>query len=371
MSSHLLRSSIVMLSVLALGACSEETTTEPSPPTQPTGLGPEMAVASNTWLTRADMLTTRTDLAVATVPNAAGQSIIYTIGGRNPNGVPLKSLTIYNVATNTWSFGRVLPAPLAWTNGAGVINGKIYVSGGFSDYSQEYLSNALYMYDPSTNTWTRKRDMPSVKGRYSDPNYVGAQGVTGVINGKLYVVTTCYWTDSPWPYMESGCYGTGVGPAFFRYNPVTDLWVSLPSPASAFGGSSIGSPFAGGVIGGKFYVMGGSLGEQGRLAAYDPATNRWTAKNALGKARPGAATAVLGGRLYVFGGRRYNATLEPPYETLNETMRYDPTTNLWTGRARMPSPRTNISATQVRVNGQARIEVIGGLAPGNNLQYVP
>jgi hypothetical protein len=37
----------------------------------------------------------------------------------------------------------------------------------------------------------------------------------------------------------------------------------------------------------------------------------------------------------------------------------------------MPSPRTGISASKVFLNGQPLIEVIGGAAPGNNLQYVP
>ena len=40
----------------------------------------ELAVASNTWLTRANM-GNWTDLAAATVTNAAGQSIVYAIGG--------------------------------------------------------------------------------------------------------------------------------------------------------------------------------------------------------------------------------------------------------------------------------------------------
>ena len=41
------------------------------------------------------------------------------------------------------------------------------------------------------------------------------------------------------------------------------------------------------------------------------------------------------------------------------------------GKNAMPSPRTGLAATMVRRNGQARIEVVGGSAPGNNLQYIP
>jgi N-acetylneuraminic acid mutarotase len=321
------------------------------------------------------MLTTRTDFAIATVPNAAGQPVVYTMGGRNLQGNPIRTVTAYNVATNTWTFRRGGPA-VAWTNGAAVINGKIYLSGGFSDRNAwTSLSGSLDMYDPATNTWTRKRDMPSLVDPYGDKVYVGASGVSGVINGQLYVITACYTLMEVGGfgyYQEGGCKAPDyAGPAFFRYNPVTDRWTTLPSPFRGV----VYSPFVGGVIGGKFYVLGGPMyGEEAAhtayMAAYDPATNRWTTKNALGQDRPGAAAAVLGGKLYLFGGNRYNAKLDR-YETLDKTLRYDPTTNLWTTRAPMPSARSGIAASPVTVNGQVRIEVIGGPAPGNNLQYVP
>jgi len=365
MCSHLLpRSGASMLCLLTLVACGQETSTEPTTPAQPAGAGPELAVAGDHWITRADLPSYRRNVTLATVTNALGQSVVYAIGGYNANGRPLTTVQAYNVATNTWHFRHALPVPLANTNGAGVVNNKIYVSGGYTDYAGS-PSHALYMYDPKTDTWTRKHDMPSVEGPYYGPFYVGAEGVTGVINGKLYVVTQCYWRDAPWPYLTSGCYETDIGPAFFKYDPLTDHWDALPTPFGIY----VNAPFAGGVIGGKFYVMGGSWGE-GHLAAYDPATNQWTKKTALGLSRPGVATAVLGSKLYVIGGRRYNAALDA-YETLDKTRVYDPTTDAWSSRASLPGPRSDISGTKVWLNGQARIEVVGGGAPGNNLQYVP
>jgi hypothetical protein len=50
---------------------------------------------------------------------------------------------------------------------------------------------------------------------------------------------------------------------------------------------------------------------------------------------------------------------------------YDPVTDAWTRRAPLPSARANISAATVLLNGKPRIEVVGGHAPGNNLQFVP
>jgi len=105
--------------------------------------------------------------------------------------------------------------------------------------------------------------------------------------------------------------------------------------------------------------------------SYDPATNKWTRlSNAVGLARGGAATAEVGGKLYVIGGMRYNATKDA-WDTLAVTIRYDPATALWTRRADLPSPRTDVAATRIFLDGKARIEVVGGSRPGNNLQYTP
>ena len=70
------------------------------------------------------------------------------------------------------------------------------------------------------------------------------------------------------------------------------------------------------------------------------------------------------------GGRRYNAARDA-YETLDITIVYDPATDAWTRRASMPSPRSGIAATRVVLDGQPRLQVVGGVPPGNNLQYVP
>src|SRR5690349_11685396 len=203
---HLTLVTSLALGSLALAACSDQIT-EP----KVAGNAPAAAVqalASNTWLIRAHMPTKRIDLASATVTNSAGQSIVYAIGGRAENGLPSEKVTAYNVATNTWTFRRPLPLHLTGTNGAGVIDGKIYVSGGYSQvvWQGDWPTNSLYMYDPVRNTWTRKSDMPG-----SDESGPGGYGVTGVIAGKLYVVTQRMVSDEPWGYEEN--YG---GPLFFR-----------------------------------------------------------------------------------------------------------------------------------------------------------
>lgn len=358
----------VALSMTWVAACGENST-EPTQPTEPTLSRPELAVASNTWITRKNLPSMRDRLAVATVTNAAGQSIVYAIGGATVVSplTLLRKVSAYNAATNTWTERRPLPVPLYLSNGAGVINGKIYVSGGFSVVGDAPPIRALYMYDPGANTWTRKHDLPAINGPGEDWT-VGYGGVTGVIQGKLYVVTLCHSIS----YTEGGsCEGDRTGPRLFRYNPATDRWVTLAPPFPAAQPSV--KEVAGGVIGGKFYLIGGDYLFNGHLSVYDPATNRWTARNGLGLARDGVATAVLGNKLYVMGGHRFDPTRNL-HQVLDKTIVYDPVTDLWTLRASMPSPRLGMAGTTVLLNGKPRIEVVGGWGPGlaaDNVQYIP
>jgi N-acetylneuraminic acid mutarotase len=366
-----MRSRSLVLGILTLGtvgltACSDETVTEPSRAAEPSPTAPELAVASNSWINRATMPQYRTGVAAATVTNAAGQSIVYAIGGRNPTWFnPQATVTAYNAATNTWTLRQPLPVRLANTNGAGVIKGKIYISGGCKDHECDFPTTALYMYDPATNTWTQKRDPPvHIPDEYSD-QYAMGNGVTGVINDKLYVVSGCFQADVGHGYYET------CDPLFYRYNPATDKWVELPRPSTVVG-TDAGSPFLSGVIDGKFYVMGGMFyTHEAWFAVYDPATNQWT-KLTTGFAlnRDGAASAVVGGKLYAIGGTRYNAGTEG-YDILAVTVRYDPTTGRWLRLADLPGPRTDIAASRIFLNGKARIEVVGGSGTGNNLQYTP
>jgi N-acetylneuraminic acid mutarotase len=324
--------------------CREDAESPTAPLSEPT-----LTVTSNTWLKRAEMWgIVRYWMATATVPNSAGQSILYVIGGKTESGDSegyggsLSKVQAYNVATNTWTYPAPLPKPLYWTNGAGVINGKIYVSGGVASYQNHRPE--LYMYDPGKNTWTRKRDMPLPAWR----------GVSGVINNKLYVLPGCTQNTRLDCLLQDPL-------VFYRYNPVTDQWTSLPPP------SQRRMDGVAGVIGGKLYVAGGTDGTYARTGVdvFDPATNQWTSKASMPEGQFGAAGAALRGKLYVIGGRR------PVFEPVPWTSVYDPATDAWTRVAPLPAARAAIAASRVMLNGQPRIELVGGLRPGNNLQYIP
>jgi N-acetylneuraminic acid mutarotase len=223
---------------LAVFAC--DNTTDPNSVPETPSAEPALAIASNSWIARAPMPGDyRWGLTSAVVPNSAGQSILYAMGGSfasfpQPSGPTTgtrATVQAYNAATNTWSNRAPMPLALYRTNGAGVINGKIYISGGRLRGDKNYQATLL-VYDPAKNTWSRKRDMPAQTWG----------GVTGVIDKKLYVLT-CELEEDCFP--ESRL-------ALYRYDPATNQWTFLsvtPRP--------LGEPM-GGVIGGKLYAVGGS-----------------------------------------------------------------------------------------------------------------
>ena len=308
---------------------------------------------ANQWITRANMPTDRINTTTATVKNARGRTILYVIGGRNPSSTAascsggLSKVQAYDATANTWRTKAPFPAPIQLTNGAGVIDGKIYITGGCTGFKN--YSGWTWMYDPGSNTWTRKRPMPV--DTYN--------GVSGVIQGKLYVLSSC---DG-----QEDC-GNFSNLFFGRYDPATDAWTELPLPPS----KSHHQSGAAAVIGGKLYVAGGAAFTQA-VEVYDPATNQWSTGASMGSRRERVASAAVGGKLYVIAGVRVELTEEGgiAFTPVPTTSVYDPATDSW--RNVRPAPRSGpgLAAGRVVVNGQARIELVGGARPGNNLQYVP
>jgi N-acetylneuraminic acid mutarotase len=326
---------------LVLGACRDETT-GPNPVTDPNAArpqptAPELAVAQNSWRTRADMWgIERTNFAAAVVPNSAGQSILYAIGGSTTTGSTLSRVMAYNAATNVWTLKSPMPVPVTQSNGAGAIGSKIYVSGGLRTRGEKSYTADLYVYDTSTDSWTRKSDMPDL----------GTNGFTGVLGGKLYVVTSC---NDP-----EACGGKWL----YRYDPLADSWTALaPPPAN---------------IDYRFRLMGGTIGQKlyigvpgsSTLSVYDPGSNSWSQRSTHVTVRIGAASTTLNAKLYMMGG------LDANWQKVRTTNVYDPATNSWTTAAPLPTARFSTVAVRLAVSG-AKIELVGGARPGNNVQYTP
>jgi N-acetylneuraminic acid mutarotase len=296
-----------------------------SPDSQAVTLDPQSASllsAGNVWTTRRSGLPpARMELVAGTI-----NGVIYVVGG--DTGVDpdraVKNVDAYNVASNTWSHRQQLPGARSRMNGASVINGNLYVTGGIRPLQEGYIfTRVTFAYNPRTNRWSRKADMP----------VGGADGVQGVIRGQLYVYL---------PNFDNAG-------ALLRYNPATDRWVTLAPPPVGHG---VGM---GGVINGRFYLAGGccdrtNLPATRNLSMYNPNTNTWTTKAPMTTHRREAAAGVINGKLYVAGGT------DDVGDVVSSVEVYDPAINRWTSRASMPMARSSAAAAVA----SGKLYVIGG-----------
>jgi N-acetylneuraminic acid mutarotase len=96
---------------------------------------------------------------------------LYVTGGYGPGGTT-ENLDIYNPATDSWTGGAALPS--VHSLGVGVaLGGKLYVIGGFT--------GEVVAYDPATNKWTRKAPFPVPTARFM-------AGARVALDGKDYIV---------------------------------------------------------------------------------------------------------------------------------------------------------------------------------------
>jgi N-acetylneuraminic acid mutarotase len=334
---------VVALGSLALVACAEDRT-----PTQPeSGAEPASAailaaaLAPNTWTLKAPSSNDQSaqGLSAGVVPDASGQSIVYTLGGIDTDQGCGSNILSYKIGTNTWTLKGHDPRLFVFnSNGVGKIGNTLYISGGESFCGEDgyHIDGRFSAYNPATNTVTAKPTPPKVT----------AGGVTGVIDGKLYVLPGICSTDF-YPASPSYCQSRAIR-TLFRYSPTTNSWSwKRQAPHNHANG-------AGGVINGKFYVAGGGDGGAA-LDRYDPATDTWTTLAPLPKAGT-AVGAVLQGKLYaVVETGTYPTVVRRAYA-------YDPATNTWTSKA---APHYYHPAiVPITWGGKHFLLAVGGNAPG-------
>src|ERR1700722_8206068 len=148
--------------------------------------------------------------------------------------------------------------------------------------------------------------------------------------------------------------------------------LALP-PAYAQGKWSKLAPFpepaeeiSGAAAGGKMYVFAGlapGWKPIGMVYEYDPATNQWTKKKAMGLASHHVAFTEYRGKIYAFGGFVPPESGPQGWVPINNAWEYDPKTDAWKALAPMPSKRGSALAAVAN----DRIYVIGGAAtiPGS------
>ncbi len=271
----------------------------------------------------------------------------------------------FSAGDNINEFGKFDPVANTWTSLAPVPdlnNGeasgvyapnvnKLFVFGG-SEFTTGTVVDTTRIYDIATNTWSTGASMPDVR----------AFMASGYYNGKIYLV---------------GGYTTGnINPAFLQtweYDPVANTFATKTSIPAATGFGGAGS----GVVNGHLYVAGGRDANNTVIATtwdYDIAADTWTQRANLPTANNVPGSAVIGGKLWIFGGGNpFNGSsaaaprsakkgltawlkrlLRP--DTTNALEVYDPVSDSWSNGPSLNVPRsfpagTDVGNTAVAVGG--------------------
>ncbi len=234
------------------------------------------------------------------------------------------------------------PMPVRSADPAAVVYGnKIYVIGG---YDHDTTANCAFInlqavqeYDPSSNTWVRKADMPT--GRWG-PTAVALGGLIHVFAGKI------------------GLSGTSTHEI---YNPANDTWsIGTPVPIGLADQGGVAIEYNG--VAHMFY--GNSHYE------YDPVTDIYTPRAAIPTMRKWATCALVDNKIYLIGGA--SGTAYMGVTNVNEV--YDIASDSWSTKAPLPEPRFGMGEKNPVING--KIYVAFGQTPykiflTDNLRYDP
>jgi len=284
---------------------------------------PPTAVAANepapgAWGLRAELLEPNSEFAVAELGGK-----LYVMGGYPANRVTVRTVQVYDIATDRWEFGPPLPHPINHGMAASV-GGKVYLIGGQTTASGPSYVNTVYELDPRVGAWVAKAPMPTAR----------SAGVALVYEGKIYVAG-----GRP-----------PRGHDFAVYDPATDTWEVLPDLPTPR------NHIAGAVINGRIHVVGGRLGagfQSEQTAAhevYDPKTRRWSAAAPMLRPRSGINGVVARGCFHVWGG-------ESAAGMFADHDYYDPRIDRWLKLPDMPLPVHGVTGSAY-VNGL--IWVTGG-----------
>lgn len=272
---------------------------------------------------------------------------IYLIGGSlsiNRGGpFGLSTVEAYDPQTNTWQKVADMPIPRNYPEVA-VVNGLIYVFGGSSAKDRKIVNMQLPVrveaYDPATDTWTRKKDMPVSR-----------------INFELSVAAEKV-------YLIGGSTGFGEGheqrmDRVDIYDPATDMWAKGPKMPTRR------EPRGVEVVNDRIYVIGGfgwppPVAGIGRvlqtIEEYDPSSRQWRRKKDMLDVRRGFSTVVVEDEIYLIGG------MDEFRQFLAAASVYNPQKETWRESPKLPTPMyPNGAAT---INGN--IYVFGGFEAGRD-----
>ena len=245
---------------------------------------------TDTWEQKANMPTPRSAVSTSVVDGK-----IFAIGGDHLKkikrykgwGIEAKKLPtveMYDPTTDTWTQKADMPTVRSYLS-TSVMDGKIYAIGGMSNSNEQWRLETVEVYDPATDTWAK---MESI-------NHARSCAAISVVNGEIYAIGGRGWSgiqSEPDPYLAS----------VEVFNLKTNQWqeiTEMPTPRTSHTAS---------IVDGKVYVIGGYVQEDkeyknlATIEIYEPATDRWTQAPDMLIGRSGHTTEVIDGQIYIFGG---------------------------------------------------------------------
>jgi N-acetylneuraminic acid mutarotase len=242
----------------------------------------------------------------------------------------------------------------------------------FSGYGNCSWLNDLWRYNPSTNQWTWMNGSSTCgqAGVYGTLGTPAAGNTPGARQGAIS------WTDKSgnfWLFGGQGYTPNGFGILndMWEYDPSTNEWTwvggsNLTYQSGVYG--TLGTPAAGNIPGGRWgstswtdnsgnlWLLGGNGVDRNGSSDYlndlwkfDPSTKQWTwvsgaatidqpgvygtlgvpsSENTPGALANGFTWTDSSGNLWLFGGSGFDAS--GGFGNLNELMKFNPATNLWT-----------------------------------------
>ena len=219
---------------------------------------------------------------LAEMPNPRGETAsavldgkVYVAGGYTGLDFETTALvSVYDVATDTWSEGPPLPAPRNHA-AAATLDGVLYLSGGTAPDGRP--TDTLWALEVNGG-WTELPPMPGQRSAHR----------MAALDGRLYVVGGVGGLLS----------GPGMAGLVLVFDPTTASWSQLAGMAPVL--DHLGAV----VVGDQIWTIGGRANGRSTtfVKVFEPETASWESASSLPDATSGGAEAIIDGVIYLSGG---------------------------------------------------------------------
>jgi N-acetylneuraminic acid mutarotase len=324
------------------GAAWQPLTAQTNKPAQPAG-GPSRRAATpssdctttGTWRTRSSMTVPAAFAGTVVAPDGR----VFVISGVTAESVgPLTdAVRVYDPTTDRWAAVSPIPTPRTEPGAAVGPDGKIYVVGGAD---RGHKKNVVEAYDPKNDRWARLKPMPTPREALWA---AAARGADGRV--RIYAIGG---RDRSKP-------GNGLS-IVEAYDPVTDTWAAMaPMPTHRHALVATLGPD------GRIYALGGTndtVASTDAVEIYDPVKNSWARGTPMPYGQEcAAATSTSGpdGEILVFAG--WDARKRP----IPRAVAYNPRTHQWRSLPPMSTARAAGGAVTIAgADGCIHVYVLGG-----------